>query len=219
MRSAPLGTLIIAALLAAPASTSQCEDYFGDIEDQDGTVTTVVDPDVTEGWPFARLTFVHHSGPGSACLSPAPPKGCHRYYVATYTTSECPSTCPLITGTAANFTGKRDLDGRFDRANGILSACAECAASVSLVCWRAQAKDPQRCACPGAAPSRGGGLLLEDPAPPVHLQSFESLEDTLKDSMSALAVLAVGIAGLVVLGRFVRPGSHTAAERLLNNQF
>jgi hypothetical protein len=134
-----------------------CEDYFGPM-DSAGNLTTVVDPDVTEGFPFAYSTFVHHSGPGSVCFSPGPPKGCHRYYVVQYRNCDLP--CPLADGSASKYAGARDDDGRFDRANGILRACAACATSVEIQCFHAPASEPVRCACPGAPAASPSSLLV-----------------------------------------------------------
>ena len=143
---------IVAAVphrLTASAKKGPCTDYFGPV-DQDGNLTTVVDPDVMEGFPFATKTFVHHVGPNSVCLSPGPPEGCHRYYIVSYEATKCPSDCPLVDGTGAKLAGKMDTSGLFDRANGMLLSCAACATGASIACWHAPANAPVHCACPGS---------------------------------------------------------------------
>ena len=95
-------------------------------------------------------TFIHHSGPGSQCISPGPPSGCHRYYVVHYASSKCYATCPLINGKAASLAGNVDSDGVFDRANGMLKACGSCAEKVTIACYKSPATDPIKCACPGS---------------------------------------------------------------------
>jgi hypothetical protein len=151
---------------AAVEAKGPCETYFGPM-DAAGNVTTVVDPDVTEGFPFAYKTFVHHSGPGSVCYSPGPPNGCHRYYIVQY--RDCNLPCPLADGSAAKYAGALDTDGHFDRANGVLLACAGCARSVEIQCFHAPASEPVRCACPGTSASPKGTkaslLVGEVPAP------------------------------------------------------
>lgn len=63
MRSA----IMLTTLAFAPAAAKgPCTDYFGPV-DVSPNVTTIVDPDVTQGFPFAFDTFVHHAGPGSEC--------------------------------------------------------------------------------------------------------------------------------------------------------
>ena len=144
--------------LAGASAKGPCTDYFGPV-DVGTNMTTVADTDVTEGFPFASKTFIHHTGPGSVCLSPGPPQGCHRYYVATY--SGCTAGCPLADGTAKDLAGNIDTNGVFDRANGILQGCASCVKDVQLKCFGAPASDPVPCACPGsttAAPAKLLGL-------------------------------------------------------------
>lgn len=109
----------------------------------------MLDPDVTEGFPHGFLSFVHHAGPGSVCIPPGPPVGCHRYFVVTYSDG-CDPFCPLVTGEAAALAGKRDLAGNFDRGNGVLLACRDCVKGVSVTCWAAPALEPVQCSCPGA---------------------------------------------------------------------
>mmetsp|Transcript_56537 Transcript_56537/g.93434 ORF Transcript_56537/g.93434 Transcript_56537/m.93434 type:complete len:151 (-) Transcript_56537:238-690(-) len=124
-----------------------CADYF-DIQENGANFTTVVDPDITEGLMSTMFrTFIHHSGPGSKCLSPGPPSGCHRYYVVHY--ANCAASCPLTDGSAAGLAGSVDVD-RFDRGNGMLKACASCVTSVSIACYGAPASAPVKCACPGS---------------------------------------------------------------------
>lgn len=132
----------------ARAGKGPCTDYF-DIEDGQGNYTTVVDPDITAGLMSTMFkTFIHHSGPGSACKSPGPPSGCHRYYVVKYT--NCSAGCPLTDGSAQGLAGNIDDTDAFDRANGMLKACAACATSVNIECYGAPADEPVKCACPGA---------------------------------------------------------------------
>ena len=57
-----------------------CTYYFGSDVTDDSLQITVIDPDVTDGYPTGDKTFMHHTGPNSACVSPGPPAGCHRYF-------------------------------------------------------------------------------------------------------------------------------------------
>lgn len=133
-----------------------CSFYFGPAINQTNAFITVADPDVFDGYPTGNLTFVHHSGPGSICHVPAPPAGCHRYYVATYNKEGCPNTCDLVNGNAKHFAGHFDTAGHFDRAAGVLKTCFSCLKSVQMHCWSAPVDNPQPCPCPG-----GPDLLRE----------------------------------------------------------
>ena len=141
--------MLTTLLFGAAAAKGPCTDYFGPV-DATPNVTTVIDPDVTQGFPFAFDTFVHHSGPGSACFAPGPPAGCHRYYVVDYDLASCSATCPLADGSAKSLAGKKDTEGNFDRANGVLKACKECAVGAKMACYQAPSSEPVKCACPGA---------------------------------------------------------------------
>ena len=57
-----------------------CQYYFGENVNDSNVEITVVDPDVFDGYPVGNLTYMHHTGVGSECISPAPPAGCHRYF-------------------------------------------------------------------------------------------------------------------------------------------
>jgi hypothetical protein len=130
-----------------------CTDYFGSSVDStgtSGTLWTVVDVDVHDGFPFGKETFVHHAGPHSRCIPPGPPAGCHRYYVAQYDSQRCdPVSCPLANGNAAALAGTLDTAGAFDRAAGVLKGCFACVKSVEVSCWGAPTDAPVACACPG----------------------------------------------------------------------
>ena len=144
------------ALPALPASFAEkgpCSQYFGaDVNSAatSGVLYTVADTDVHDGFPFGDATFIHHSGPGSACKAPGPPKGCHRYYVASYESARCASSCPLIDGRAKALAGTMDTGGAFDRSAGVLRGCAGCVTSVAIRCWAAPGSNPVPCRCPGA---------------------------------------------------------------------
>jgi hypothetical protein len=57
-----------------------CTYYFGKDADDEHLEITIVDVDVSDGYPDGNITFVHRSGAGSTCISPGPPSGCHRYF-------------------------------------------------------------------------------------------------------------------------------------------
>lgn len=182
--SVVMSTGILLAL--APSKKLPCEHYFGPV-DVGGNITTVVDPDVTEGFPFSFKTFVHHAGPTSECHAPGPPAGCHRYYVVTY--RKCSQPCPLADGSAARLVGTIDTAELFDRANGILKACAACAVSASITCWHAPAADPVRCVCPGTSAAR---LPTTSPGP----SSLRTKEGSLwKVTQLAKATLFLAVIG------------------------
>lgn len=146
----PAAFTLFLVLLAAERASGKgpCQKYFGN-EVLSGA-TTVLDPDVHEGFPFGFESFIHHVGKGSVCISPGPPQGCHRYYVVSYDSTACPASCPLINGQGPSMAGKIDANHSFDRANGILKACAACAKNVTIACWHAPASEPVRCSCPGS---------------------------------------------------------------------
>ena len=69
----------VAVALSGTSAKGPCTDYFGSDVDSNattGTLWTVADVDVHAGFPFGNETFIHHSGPHSACHSPGPPAGC-----------------------------------------------------------------------------------------------------------------------------------------------
>merc|ERR1739841_100956 len=105
--------------------------YFGDFSQTDNFVT-VVDPDVFNGFPVGNLTYIHHSGADSKCLRPAPPGGCHRYYMVFYDKD----TCMELNGMAANLAGNLDKDDLFDRASGVFKPCWDSVLSVEMTCWQ-----------------------------------------------------------------------------------
>jgi rubredoxin len=143
----------------ASGDKGPCTDYFGPDVDSNattGTLWTVADTDVHEGFPFGNETFVHHSGPHSECFSPGPPKGCHRYYVASYEASKCGASCPLVGGGARGLAGNIDTKGAFDRASGVLKGCFDCLLAVKIACYAAPADAPVSCTCPGSAPDLPG---------------------------------------------------------------
>eukprot|EP00466_Bigelowiella_natans_P000108 jgi/Bigna1/84802/estExt_fgenesh1_pg.C_10089 len=118
-----------------------CTFYFG--QDVTKSYTTVVDVDVPNGFPTANLTFIHHSGPGSECLSPAPPKGCHRYYRVDYT-EDCK---PLGDGSLVDLAGNIDSQGIFDRASGVLKGCETSVKNFQKYCFGPPTDSPEQCAC------------------------------------------------------------------------
>jgi hypothetical protein len=72
-------TVALASAVPLAAAKGPCTDYFGHDVDSNattGTLWTVADVDVHAGFPFGNETFIHHSGPHSACHSPGPPAGC-----------------------------------------------------------------------------------------------------------------------------------------------
>ena len=89
-RSTPLSTSA-AASGTVPFSKPNCTFYFGSDVDDDSLQITVVDPDVAAGYPLGDKTFMHHTGPGSACISPGPPAGCHRYFKVGCSVSPTPA--------------------------------------------------------------------------------------------------------------------------------
>ena len=141
-----------------------CANYFGGAVQDPTVLTTVIDPDVFSGFPFGNLTFIHHSGPDSQCISPGPPRGCHRYFVASYGTARsCEAVAPgcALVGAdrAAALAGTMDGADLFDRGTGVLKSCAACLQGVDVRCWHAPATEPVRCNCPGTA------TAVEDTAP------------------------------------------------------
>ena len=162
-------SLLLLLSLGTADGKGPCQNYFGTAVTTG--VTTVVDPDITAGFPSTMGTFVHHVGdPSTLCVSPGPPGGCHRYYVASYDMKACPASCPLKAGSGAPVAGKLDVNDAFDRANGLLKECAACAKNVTIACWHAPADEPVRCSCPGsewrAAPAADAPTLLAvQPAP------------------------------------------------------
>jgi hypothetical protein len=141
------------ALQAPFAKKGLCTQYFGaDVNSTStsGVLYTVADTDVHDGFPFGDATFIHHSGPGSLCKAPGPPKGCHRYYVASYESARCASSCQLINGRAKKLAGTMDTGGAFDRSAGVLKGCEGCVQSVAIRCWAAPSSNPVPCRCPGA---------------------------------------------------------------------
>ena len=187
--------LLTALLLVGNVNAKgPCQDYFGPMDDA-GNLTTVVDPDVTQGFPFAYKTFVHHTGPSSQCLSPGPPLGCHRYYVVQY--RGCALPCPLADGSAARYAGAIDKDGHFDRANGVLKSCAACARSVDIQCFQAPASEPTRCSCPGST----------QVSVPMAMKSFAFEKVEWRQASSSTTIIMVGVLAAIVgfwAGRYER---------------
>jgi len=127
----------------------------------------VADVDVHAGFPFGNETYMHHTGPGSACVAPGPPAGCHRYYVAQYDAAKCTPPCVLHGGAKA-LAGNMDkagADAAFDRASGVLKTCFGCLKSVAISCWAAPADAPVKCPCPVA----GSPLKHDDITTELHV--------------------------------------------------
>lgn len=154
-------TLLQLLLMTTNATRGPCADYFGAAVQNPAVLSTVIDPDVTKGFPFGHETFVHYSGPRSRCIAPSPPQGCHRYFVASYGSPQsCAATepgCALIgTDGAAALAGNMDTDGLFDRGTGVLKSCAACLQGVTIHCWQAPADEPVACGCPGTVAAVAG---------------------------------------------------------------
>ena len=151
---APLSRLASKTDDASSAAKGPCEDYFGKgvgSNSTEGLLWTVADTDVHAGFPFGNETFIHHSGPDSLCISPGPPAGCHRYYVASYAADRCTEECRLLGGRAERLAGTIDAAGAFDRGSGVLNGCMGCLTAVKISCWGAPADAPRPCPCPGTS--------------------------------------------------------------------
>ncbi|GAB5360952.1 hypothetical protein AAMO2058_000672500 [Amorphochlora amoebiformis] len=120
-----------------------CESFFGALNSTDMLIT-VSDVDVFDGFPYANETFVHYAGPGSECISPAPPKGCHRYYRVTYS----PDCLAISSGLLRPLSGTIDTQEIIDRASGVIKGCGEHVINWSQFCYGAPAEDPIKCNCP-----------------------------------------------------------------------
>lgn len=85
---------LLTGVLPQAVAKGPCTDYFGrdvDSNSTTGTLWTVADVDVHAGFPFGNETFIHHSGPHSACHSPGPPAGCQcEPYLLRNFSSACP---------------------------------------------------------------------------------------------------------------------------------
>ena len=86
-------------------------------------------------------SYIHHSGFGSECISPAPPDEgiCHRYQTTTYMES-----CTVL----PEWANSMDVNGLFDSQTGILKSCSDKVLSTYTSCWTYPADDPVPCACP-----------------------------------------------------------------------
>merc|ERR1712147_53814 len=95
-------------LITEGSSSKKCQDYFGASVNNTDMIVSVVDIDVLG--PQAKsycdsvnntapCTFIHHAGPGSQCITPAPPDEgiCHRYIKNMY------SQCDAMVASATNF--------------------------------------------------------------------------------------------------------------------
>eukprot|EP01062_Namystynia_karyoxenos_P041019 TRINITY_DN29833_c0_g1_i1.p1 TRINITY_DN29833_c0_g1~~TRINITY_DN29833_c0_g1_i1.p1 ORF type:complete len:213 (+),score=56.81 TRINITY_DN29833_c0_g1_i1:60-641(+) len=123
-----------------------CQHYFGHGVNSTERLITVVDVDVRDGYPLGNMTMVHHSGPYSACYSPGPPSGCHRYIRVEY--ARCPALSDGPGGAHVGWAGALDARGRFSRASGALRACEGAVAARAVTCWGPPGGQPRPCNCP-----------------------------------------------------------------------
>ena len=68
----------------------------------------------------------------------------------------CNGNCTL-NGSAAVLAGHIDVNGTFDRGNGVLKACSSCVKDAWIKCWAAPANAPVPCVCPGIVASEATG--------------------------------------------------------------
>ena len=134
------------------ATKGPCNSYFGEGTDDNSSLVTVIDPDIPDKYCNASnikapCAFQHHTGPYSACISPAPPDACHRYLKVTYSSS-CADLGDGEGGEHATWAGTVDVARRFDLATGIYKECAHFVLNPEMTCWAPPSDDPKKCTCP-----------------------------------------------------------------------